>query len=143
MIAGDSSIGLLLDAVVNPQREGYSHDFGYIKTVLSDGETVIDHVFNVSGVDLIPAALTDASMATLSVIAGESTSLWVNFTTFNPLPVGAGVLVQIPSTFASADASSVLDVVGMGGSWNVESVTVTVDPAGWVIYVQRDVWTIA
>jgi hypothetical protein len=128
-IAGAKS--LTIASIRNPQVSGVTGTYAVTTTTASD--LPVD-VASVAGSEIIPAALTVASVAPASLVAGTPNNVTISFTTANIIPNLGKVKVIFPTGFnvSGADSLAAGALSGLDGAWTATVVgqTITITQTG-------------
>jgi len=102
--AGSVIDDLVIAGVKNPVVTGSTGTYS-IKTTTS-ADVDIDQNLSVAADTITVGALTSTNVQPASLVAGASGNVTVSFTTANPIPTGAKILVTFPSGFAFNNGGS-------------------------------------
>eukprot|EP00935_MAST-01C_sp_MAST-1C-sp1_P001473 g1473.t1 len=129
MIEPPDTVKFALANIVNPPQSGATGAYT-IKTTFSDGSTLIDD--GTAAESNIVAGTVEATVTLLSLVAGESTTATVTFTTASIIPNDGKIVVDFPDGFTFSGTPSATSLIGIDGT-----VTTSVDTATKVVTLAR------
>ena len=151
-IAAGATVKISIPSITNQKFAGDSAAWVAVKTTLANGSIIDDA--SVSGgtlpssVTFVPSLFNGNApvVSPFSRVAGDRTDLNISFTTQNPIPADGKIIFEVPASFCDCQASSVLGLSGIDGSFAVSqtgtstaySSTLKQSGGPWVVTLARN-----